>query len=351
MQKLKQMERDREATSSRPPPANEQEQQERDQKEEEFQRTAGVARFDNILGLETISAVESLTEFPAVRRMLCADVLCERVASMFNFFLVHLVDPEKRRAYRVKDLGEYEFRPKKILKVLVNCYSNMSQVDLPSGAGGEASSAQAARRQSTGARFLTAVVHDERSFSSDLMRNTLEVMRLIDSPVELVVKMRQIAAELDAIKRERDEENELIRQAEDSEEGIPDEFLDPITSELMREPMRLPASGQIVDKSSIARHLLSDQTDPFNRQPLNMGDLVPLPELRRRISEWRAQLRLRAGQRPVAETWAGGSESRGAAPMTVQPSGSVTAGSGSVVLARGAEETMDTREQLDEPLD
>ena len=34
--------------------------------------------------------------------------------------------------------------------------------------------------------------------------------------------------------------------------------------------------------------LCSDQTDPFNRQPLNMAMVKPATELLQRIMEWRA---------------------------------------------------------------
>lgn len=61
---------------------------------------------------------------------------------------------------------------------------------------------------------------------------------------------------------------------------------DPIMDTLMKEPVQLP-SGIIVDRPVIVRHLLNSSIDPFNRQPLTLDMLVPLPELQRRIEEWR----------------------------------------------------------------
>lgn len=66
----------------------------------------------------------------------------------------------------------------------------------------------------------------------------------------------------------------------------PDEFLDPIMSTLMTDPVVLPSSKVTVDRTTIARHLLSDQTDPFNRSPLTMDQVKPDNELKERISEW-----------------------------------------------------------------
>ena len=39
-------------------------------------------------------------------------------------------------------------------------------------------------------------------------------------------------------------------------DDAPDDYLDPITSVLMSDPVRLPSSRQIVDRATIARHLL-----------------------------------------------------------------------------------------------
>merc|ERR1712127_459589 len=80
------------------------------------------------------------------------------------------------------------------------------------------------------------------------------------------------------------EEEELLQ-------GAPDEFLCPIMSVLMLDPVRLPSSKQTVDRSTIARHLLSDQSDPFNRAPLTMDQVEPDTELKAKVEEWVASRR------------------------------------------------------------
>ena len=50
---------------------------------------------------------------------------------------------------------------------------------------------------------------------------------------------------------------------------------DPILQTLMTDPVRLPTSGVVVDRPVIQRHLLSDQTDPFNRAYLTADMLEP----------------------------------------------------------------------------
>jgi len=76
-----------------------------------------------------------------------------------------------------------------------------------------------------------------------------------------------------------------VKSAVDSVE-IPDEFLDPIMAEMMTDPVLLPTSNNIMDRKHITRIILSDDHDPFNRQPLKPADLVPQDDLRIRIHEF-----------------------------------------------------------------
>lgn len=46
------------------------------------------------------------------------------------------------------------------------------------------------------------------------------------------------------------------QQEEETYADAPDEFLDPIMSTLMLDPVLLPSSSVTVDRSTIARHLL-----------------------------------------------------------------------------------------------
>ena len=44
---------------------------------------------------------------------------------------------------------------------------------------------------------------------------------------------------------------------------------------IMTDPVVLPTSGNIVDRSTIETHLLSDTIDPFNRKPLTKEMIQP----------------------------------------------------------------------------
>ena len=67
---------------------------------------------------------------------------------------------------------------------------------------------------------------------------------------------------------------------------IPEKFCDPISTDLMNDPVKLPSSGQILDRKTIKQHLLNDEHDPFNRAPLKYKDLIELPEFKKEIEDW-----------------------------------------------------------------
>lgn len=72
-------------------------------------------------------------------------------------------------------------------------------------------------------------------------------------------------------------------------DDVPDEFLDPLLCSIMKDPVRLPTSNYVMDRASIEQHLLNQTTDPFNRQPLKVEDLVALPEMKAQIETWVAE--------------------------------------------------------------
>ncbi|EDW37334.1 GL26202 [Drosophila persimilis] len=91
--------------------------------------------------------------------------------------------------------------------------------------------------------------------------------------------MSEFAAKVKKMGNQYKEEQELLTDA-------PEEYLDPIISSLMTDPVILPSSKVTVDRSTIARHLLSDQTDPFNREPLTMDKVKSNEALKLEIDQW-----------------------------------------------------------------
>lgn len=96
---------------------------------------------------------------------------------------------------------------------------------------------------------------------------------------QLVGEISDFAIKVSQLEREEKVNQEALADA-------PDEFLDPIMSTLMTDPVILPSSHVTVDKTTIQRHLLSDQTDPFNRSPLTMDQVKTDEELKAKIKAW-----------------------------------------------------------------
>lgn len=126
--------------------------------------------------------------------------------------------------------------------------------------------------------FCLAITQDGRSYSPGLFKyaeNTLVKISGGDLITE-IIEFSDKVAEIEQRQKANDEA--LVNP--------PDDYLDPILSILMKDPVILPSSKVTVDRSTISRHLLSDQSDPFNRSPLSMDQVIPNTELKSKIDEW-----------------------------------------------------------------
>lgn len=222
--------------------------------EAQYTHIGKLARFHNVLSMSTIRTLAWLTT--EIKTIFCHPTLVDRIANMLNYFLEHLVGP-KRGNFNVTDKFEYEFHPKEVLEKICQIYINLGVPDT----------------NEKYRKFCSAVSSDGRSYSENLFPQATEILYRF-SPLgtefeKLSHLIRNIA--------QQDKWDEI------STDDIPDTFLDPIMSTLMSDPVLLPSSKIIVDRSTIARHLLSDQTDPFNRSPLSMEDVIPQLDLKRQI--------------------------------------------------------------------
>jgi len=66
---------------------------------------------------------------------------------------------------------------------------------------------------------------------------------------------------------------------------IPAEYFDPITCELMQDPVVLP-SGHIVDMATITRHLAMHKNNPFTAVPLRIEEVVAHNRLKTEIASY-----------------------------------------------------------------
>ncbi|KAJ2843448.1 Ubiquitin conjugation factor E4, partial [Coemansia brasiliensis] len=130
-------------------------------------------------------------------------------------------------------------------------------------------------------RFTLSVVEDDRSYSVALFEKAYGILeqRSLKSAQSLE-RLREFAQRCQEAKVDS-------RLMEYLESQAPDEYLDPLLASLITNPVRLPTSDNVMDLAVIKGQLLSDPRDPFNRAPLSVDMLEPLPDMKREISEWR----------------------------------------------------------------
>ncbi|KAF5403087.1 Ubiquitin conjugation factor E4 A [Paragonimus heterotremus] len=240
-----------------------------------FIHTGRLARHHIMLGIETIAALRRVVS--VCPRLITHPILVDRVACMLNYFLARLVGP-KQRDLTVRDKAAYGFRPDLLVIEICQIYHILALDHVNADQSTCSDSAEAFRR---------AVVSDERSFHPDLLDQAVAVLtRVSTAPIELCTKFSEAVVLI---------KNENVVKMEDEldVEDAPDDFVDPIMGHVMEDPVKLPASGHVVDRKTIYRHLLNDSTDPFTRQPLKMSQVVPQDELKATIRAWIAERRAR----------------------------------------------------------
>lgn len=123
----------------------------RREKESSLQMFGQLGRFHNIMSNETIGTLAFLTSgqtsyissvcyksrhfgklftifpFPEIKGIFVHPFLAERIISMLNYFLQHLVGP-KMGALKVKDFSEFDFKPQQLVSDICTIYLNLGYV-------------------------------------------------------------------------------------------------------------------------------------------------------------------------------------------------------------------------------
>ncbi|CAI9109777.1 OLC1v1009673C1 [Oldenlandia corymbosa var. corymbosa] len=231
--------------------------QERQERTRQFHSQENIIRIDMKLANEDVSMLAFTSE--QITAPFLLPEMVERVASMLNYFLLQLVGPQ-RKSLTLKDPEKYEFRPKQLLKQIVNIYVNLARGD-------------------TENVFPIAITKDGRSYNEQLFSAAADVLRRIGEDARIIREFTNLGEKAKVAATE-------AMDAEAALGEIPEEFLDPIQYTLMRDPVILPSSRITIDRPVIQRHLLSDATDPFNRSHLTADMLIPDVELKAKIEEF-----------------------------------------------------------------
>ncbi|KNC49260.1 uncharacterized protein AMSG_05255 [Thecamonas trahens ATCC 50062] len=182
--------------------------------------------------------------------LLGADGLQSRVARLLNHMTALLLS-EQVAALRVSRANEIDFDRRSLLRSIAMMFGHMGRE----------------------AVFVADAAADERNCKAEHYAALAEMCRtsvlLNESDI---VALEAVFAAIVAAKVAGEAAAAAMSEA-------PDEFLDALTYEVMHDPVLLPQSGMVCDRSTIVRQLLSDPTDPWTKTPLRVDDLVTQPEL------------------------------------------------------------------------
>jgi len=185
--------------------------------------------------------------------------LVARVSMMLNHFVLRLVGPNCLEL-KVTEPDKYHFYPRDLLAEIGQIYLHFAHRP----------------------EFPPAVVADQRSYKPELFP------KAVNKVLRYKLNEEQLIAFNGLVRKCAEAAAHEVQLEEDLGE-TPDEFACGITYELMSDPVLLPSSQVHVDRAAITRHLLSDETDPFNRSHLTADMLQTDEELKAKIQAWRAE--------------------------------------------------------------
>lgn len=213
---------------------------------------------------ETVNMLSYLSSDAAIREPFLQPELLPRLASMLLSVLRQLVG-KKGLELKVNNPEQYHFNPRKMLEQVCTIVAHFAEFEA-----------------------FHAAVPQTGFYTSDLLPKVLQTVRRLrglDPGVVQALEKLAVAVQVAA---------ESVSQADEDLGDAPEEFLDPVLFDLMKDPVRLP-SGTVMDRATIKQHLLNDPHDPFSRQPLTEDQLVPAADVKERIDAWLAHKRAGAG--------------------------------------------------------
>ena len=194
---------------------------------------------------------------PALRSRL-VDMLCNILASLGS---------RKAAEFKIDNPEKYNFFPKKMLEEVFQTLLNCAKVVQ----GAEEDAKQFVRTVANCAYYD----YDTFTHAAKLVRKhgIVNDAQSLDLFTKFVEDCEQAKKEMQAMEEELGE--------------APEEFLDPLMSTVMEDPVILPGSKMTVDRSTIMHHLLQNTNDPFDRSPLDASMLREDTELKQKIMAWK----------------------------------------------------------------
>lgn len=205
---------------------------------------------------KTLKMLGFLSTDSDIRGLFLLDELCPRLVNMLLHVLTKLVGA-KGMELKVDNPESYNFRPKEMLTDLCEIFSSYAEA-------------------------IPFQEHCAKSgyYTKDLMTKAVKTcakLKLLND--EKMDLFSSLPDNIEAVSKTIEDDEALLVDA-------PEEFLDPLMCTFMKDPVFLPTSGTIIDRSTITQHLLNDPHDPFNRKELSVDMIRPAHELKERMAAW-----------------------------------------------------------------
>ena len=185
----------------------------------------------------------------------------ERLADLMNYCLDEFT--AKSSQLKIKNKNDYEFNPSYIMESIIKIFSYFVNYE----------------------EFLEFVVSDPRAYKYDNFTKAIKLKN--ENKVKIDMETSENFDNLVYNKLKKAEE--LVEQKKINYDDAPEEYLDPLTYDLMENPVILPSSHINIDRRTIEDYLLTNPSDPFNRNPLTKEELIPNDDLKKKIDEYKAK--------------------------------------------------------------
>ncbi|EJW03887.1 hypothetical protein EDEG_01824 [Edhazardia aedis USNM 41457] len=198
--------------------------------------------FDIILTIIILN--KKMFEYPATLSLLI---------NTLNYNLKLLVGP-RCTSFSIKNMEKYNFRPKEILKCLIKIYIRIDD---------------------------TEALTKGRDFNLKFFNRAIRICsekKLLS--LDEIVKFEKLISECEYLLQNKPQDQlDILKE-------IPDDYFDPLTCEIMKNPVRLLTSNKVVDKSTFDMIMIGDCIDPFNRESIDETKIVYETKLKEQINEY-----------------------------------------------------------------
>lgn len=193
-----------------------------------------------------------------------------QIVAMLNNFIEKLVG-DKRNEYRLRhlDFKEVKFDPKNMICSICTIFSHFITKN---------------EDHELKMLFVTDVVTDHANFKIETFKRARALFTRLSK--ELGLPDQNITSFNTAYDLIYQNQSITLSEDEIDLDDAPEEFLDPLTYTLISDPVELPTSHKIMDREAAVQMIRTNPIDPFNRQPLEISNLIPRPDIKEKIDIW-----------------------------------------------------------------